>query len=487
MNEAPAFKPAAIDQASVIRILLGVMLAMFLAALDQTIVATALPTIGGELHDLEHLPWIVTAYLLSSTAVTPLYGKFADIYGRRASLLVAIIVFIVGSAACALAPSMLVLIVGRFVQGLGGGGLIALGQTIVADMIPPRERMKYQAYFASVFITASVLGPVFGGFFAEKLHWSFIFWINLPLGALALGMTYNRLRLLPRVERPHRLDVIGALLMIVATTSLLLALSWGGSTYPWRSVQVIGLIAMSLVAWALFSIRLLTAGEPFVPLAVMSNPVVATGTASNFFVVGAMVALSIYVPIYFEAVVGLTASRSGLALLALTVGTVAGATLAGRVMAWTPHYKIGPSIGLTVSLAMTTLLAFTSSSLVLWQIEVLLAVTGLGIGTIFPVTTVSIQNAVEPHQLGTATATFNFFRSLGSAILVAAFGAIFLGGLGFGDRPIGSIQALVAEAARNGIPIAPVFDMVFAGAAVTLALGLVFFLLMEERPLKGRR
>ena len=486
MNEAPAFKPAALDQASIIRIIIGVILAMFLAALDQTIVATALPTIGGDLNDLEHLPWIVTAYLLSATAVTPLYGKFADIYGRRTSLLAAISIFVVGSALCALSPTMFFLIVARFVQGLGGGGLIALGQTIVADIIVPRERMRYQAYFASIFVTASVIGPVFGGFFAEKLHWSFIFWINLPLGALALSMTYGVLKRLPRHERPHKLDVAGAVLMALAATALLLALSWGGVTYPWSSAQVIGLLVFSAICWVLFAIRLLTAAEPFVPLAVMGNPVVATGTASNFFVVGAMVALSIYVPIYFEAVIGLTASQSGLALIALMGGTVTGAQTAGRIMAWTPRYKLGPIFGLSASGVGTIILAIMAGRLALWQLEVLLAFTGIGLGTIFPVTTVSVQNAVEPHQLGTTTATFNFFRSLGSAILVAAFGTIFLGTLGVGDRQVTSIPALVAEAARSGTPIGPAFTWVFAAAAIVLAVGLAFFLLMEERPLKGR-
>jgi EmrB/QacA subfamily drug resistance transporter len=487
MNDAPpSALPPALDKADVRRIVVGILLAMLLAALDQTIVATALPTIGSELHDLQHLQWVVTAYLLSATAVTPLYGKLADIHGRRSMLLIAISVFIVGSLLCALAPAMIVLIGARFIQGLGGGGLIALAQTIVADVVSPRERMRYQAYFASVFVTASVVGPVVGGFFAQDLHWSFIFWINLPLGLGALAMTYGVLKRLPRHERPHKLDLVGALLMAFAATTLLLALSWGGSTYPWTSVEVIGLLGASVVAWGLFAARLLTAAEPFVPLAVMFNPVVGTGTAANFFVVGTMVGLSIFVPIYFEAIVGLTASQSGLALIALMGGTVTGAQIAGRIMAWSEHYKRGPTAGLIVAVIGTALLAAGSGELPLWQIEVLLAFTGIGMGTIYPVTTVSIQNAVEAHQLGTATATFNFFRSLGSAILVAVFGTLFLGGLGVGGQAIGSLQNLVAMAARNGTPIGPVFTLIFGAASVTLVLGLACFQAMAERPLKGR-
>ncbi|HVY19368.1 MAG TPA: MDR family MFS transporter [Bauldia sp.] len=489
MNEtAPprAATAAPLDLSSIRRIVIGVMLAMLLAAIDQTIVATALPTIGNELKDLEHLPWVVTAYLLSGTAVTPFYGKLADIVGRRAVLLVGISIFIVGSILCALAPSMWFLIGARFIQGLGGGGLIALGQTIVADVVSPKERMRYQAYFASVFATSSIAGPILGGFFAERLHWSFIFWINIPLGLLALAMTNSVLKRLPRHERPHRLDIVGAVLMVAATVALLLALSWGGGVYAWGSPQILGLLALSLVAWILFVVRLLRAAEPFVPLAVMFNPVVAAGTASNFFVVGTMVALTIYMPIYFETVIGLTASQSGLALIAFAGGTVAGAQLAGRIMVWTPRYKRGPLVGLVVGIAATILLALTATHLTLLTVELLLLVAGLGIGTIFPVTTVSVQNAVEPHQLGTATASFNFFRSLGSAIFVAIFGAIFLGGLGLGGTAIGSLDQLVAQAAANGTAVAPVFQYVFGTAAAVLVVGFLCFLAMKELPLRGR-
>jgi EmrB/QacA subfamily drug resistance transporter len=475
-----------LDIASVRRIVIGVMLAMLLAAIDQTIVATALPTIGGDLSDLEHLPWVVTAYLLSATAVTPLYGKLADIVGRRTTLLTSILIFVAGSVLCAIAPTMWFLILARFIQGLGGGGLIALAQTIVADIVAPRERMRYQAYFASVFVTSSIAGPVLGGYFAEHLHWSGIFWINLPLGGLAYFMTSDILRRLPRHERPHKLDVAGAVLMVFATVALLVALSWGGGTYAWGSLQILGLFAASGIAWALFFVRLTTAAEPFIPLVVMFDRVVATGTAVNFFVMGTLVALSIYVPIYFEAVAGLTASQSGFALISLMGGTVTGAQIAGRVMAWSKHYKRGPVVGLVVSIAAIVLLAATIAGQPLWMVLVLLAVAGVGFGTIFPVTTVAIQNAVEPHQLGTTTAAFNFFRSLGSAILVAVFGAILLGMLGVSGRSIGSIDTLVAATAANGTPIAPVFGVLFWASALTLGIAFVCLLGMEERPLRGR-
>ena len=485
-SEAAREAAGALDKSAIRRIVIGVMLAMLLAAIDQTIVATALPTIGTTLNDLAHLPWVVTAYLLSATAVTPLYGKLADIVGRRTTLLTAIIVFIVGSVLCALAPTMWFLIAARFVQGLGGGGLIALAQTVVADIIPPRERMRYQAYFATVFVTSSVAGPVLGGLFAEHLHWSMIFWINLPIGGLAYLMTSGILRRLPRHERPHKLDVAGGVLMVVATVALLVALSWGGGAYPWGSVEIVGLFALSAIAWVLFAVRLMTAAEPFIPLAVMFNPVVATGTATNFFVMAVLVGLSIYVPIYFEAVAGLTASQSGLALISLMGGTVTGAQIAGRIMAWYQHYKRGAVWGLLLATAALTFLAATATWQPLSGFLVLLALTGLGLGTIFPVTTVAIQNAVEPHQLGTTTAAFNFFRSLGSAILVAVFGAILLGMLGVSGRSIGSIDMLVAEATARGTPIAPVFGILFAAGALTLAIGLACLIAMEEKPLRDR-
>jgi EmrB/QacA subfamily drug resistance transporter len=487
MTEAATTQAYPLEPVAIRQIMLGVMLAMLLGAMDQTIVAPALPTIGREFGDLERLPWVVTAYLLSATAVTPLYGKLSDIHGRRAMLLVSVSIFLLGSILCALSTSLPALIGSRFVQGLGGGGLIALPQTIVGDMVSPRDRPRYQAYLAAVFMTSSIVGPVVGGLFAEHLHWSLIFWINLPLGALALAMMWNQLRRLPQNHRPHRLDVIGAVLMIVASTALLLALSWGGQAYPWSSVEIIGLLLGSVAAFGLFTIRLLTAEEPFIPLSVLLNPVVAAGVAASFFAVGAMVGLSIYVPIYFEAVRGLSASNSGLFLMALMSGTVVGAIISGKYMGMSPHYKRAPMVGLAVSFLASAALAFWGNSVNLFGFEVLLALVGIGLGTQFPVTTVGVQNAVLAHELGTATANLNFFRSLGSAVLVAAYGAIFLGALGAGGTQIGDLDALAAEAVRNGKDLGAVFEVVFAAASITLAIAYIGLIFMKELPLKGKQ
>ena len=480
MDADPHTAATPLDHATIRSIVIGIMLAMFLAALDQTIVATAMPTIGRELRDLEHLPWVASAYLLSATAVTPLYGKLSDIHGRRSILLLGIGIFIVGSIACALASSMLVLILARGLQGLGGGGLISLAQTIIADVVAPRERARYQGWIASVFVTSSVAGPVLGGFFAEHLHWSMIFWINLPLGLFAFWMTSSALRHLPRHERPHRLDLIGGLLIVLASVSLMLALTWGGTRYPWSSAPIVLLVMGAAVASVLFVTRLLTAAEPLLPLAILLNPVVSRGTAAACFIMGTFIGLSIYLPAYLELVLGLTASGTGLALIPFMGGVVTGATLAGRLMGHLRRYKRPPIVGLALATAGLLLLTWHPTSLSLLTVELIFVVVGVGMGTVLPVTTVAIQNAVELHQLGTATGTMNFFRSLGGAVAVAVFGAIVLGGIA---APGANPENLAAI--RGGGDLAGAFHRLFLAATAGVALGLASFLAMAERPLRS--
>jgi MFS family permease len=458
------------------------MLAMFLSALDQTIIATALPAIGRELGGLENLSWVVTAYLLTATAVTPLYGKLSDIYGRRVVLLTGIGIFMAGSVASALAQTMPALILGRAVQGLGGGGLIALSQTIIADIMSPKERALWQAHFGVVFAIANVSGAVLGGVFAQYLHWSLIFWVNVPLGIGALAMTYHALAMLPQNFRRHRLDVIGALLMTAATVTLLLALTWGGTRYAWASPIVCGLIAGSIGLWLLFALRLATATEPFLPLTVLGNSIVRNSTLSAFFGMGTMIGLAIYVPIYMQIVMGLSPTASGLGLIPLLGGGVVGSTISGRAVAFVRHYKRIPLIGLACGTLAMTPLAVSPSALPLWMVASLLGVAGLATGSMFPVSTVSLQNAVHPHQLGTAIASLNFFRQLGGAIVVAAFGAILLAGAGLGAGRGASV--LSGEGSAQAVAAA--FRWIFAAAAGGLAAAFLFMLLMEERPLRGR-
>lgn len=477
-------QPHALDPATMRSIIFGVMLAMFLASLEQTIIATALPTIGRELGHVETLAWVVTAYLLSSTAVTPLYGKLSDIYGRRVMMLTAIGIFIGGSVLCALAPIMMLLAIARAVQGLGGGGLMVLAMTIIADLVPPRERGRYQAHFAAVFMSSSLLGPVLGGFIAEHLHWSVIFWINLPIGGYIWWSLSGRLRRLPRHERPHKLDIVGAGLLVLATVPLLLALNWGGNRYVWASWQVVGLFGFAAAMTALFVLRMFMAREPFLPLAIAFHPVVGPAAAAGFFNMGVFVALTIYTPIYFEAALGLSASVAGLALVPLMAFTVAGAQTSGRLIAHVKHYKRIGVTGLGSAVVALVLLALGSTDLPFAAALTLFGVAGIGIGTAFPLVTLASQNAVTPQQMGTTTALINFFRSLGGAIIVAIFGAIVINGLNEGAKAPG--RHMEGLGGFSDIP-EDTFRWLFFAAAVAVFIGWILVLIMEERPIKDTK
>jgi MFS family permease len=378
---------------------------------------------------------------------------------------------------------MFLLILARGVQGIGGGGLIALAQTIIGDIVPPRERGRYQAYFASVFMASSLLGPVLGGFFAEKMHWSVIFWINLPLGLVAFLLAHHSLKKLPRHERRHRLDLLGAALLVVATVALLLALSWGGIRYPWGSLPILGLVAGSVVLWVLFALRMRMAPEPLIPPGVLHNPVVRMGVLAACFGMGTYIGLTIYLPVYFETVRGLSASLSGLALIPLMAGTVIGATVSGHTMSKVKHYKRLPTGGLLVAIVAMGLLFLYGEVLSITAVEIILGVISIGLGTLLPVTMVTTQNAVAPHQMGTATGTANFFRSLGGAFIVAIFGAIVLSGSGLTGAA--SFEAMGEAAAKIGINLADVFSYVFLAAMAGFGLALAFLLAMEEKPLRG--
>src|SRR6185436_11408447 len=462
-------------------IVLGIMLAMFLGALDQTIVATALPTIGRHFRDLGDLSWVVTAYLLTGTAVTPLYGKLADIHGRRVMMLTAIGIFVVGSVACALAPSMTALVLARAVQGLGGGGLMALAQTIIADSVSPRERGGYQRYSGAVFAASSIGGPVLGGFLTEHIDWSLIFWINLPLGLVALGMTASVLRRVPFRPRKHRLDIIGAVLMMSAAIALLLALSWGGRRFEWISPQTGALLLISAILWGLFAWRLVSTREPFLPLAVLANPVVRCATLAGACNMGTLVGMTIFVPLYFETVLHLSASQSGLALIPLMAATVTFSTITGRMMTHVVHYKRVSLIGLMISILSLAPLAIWPDSMPTILVLLLLLVIGAGLGTVFPISTVCMQNAVSRSQMGIATGAANFFRALFSALVVAVLGAIVLGGLG-GVTGM-SVEMLARTASAPELAYA--FRFVFLACALVLSFGMAFLISMEERPLRG--
>lgn len=474
-------EPRQLTHPEIRTIVIGIMLAMFLGALDQTIVATALPTIGRHFGDLGNLAWVVTAYLLTATAVTPLYGKLSDIHGRRGMMLAAILLFIAGSVACALATSMTMLVLARALQGMGGGGLMALAQTIIADVVSPRERGRYQGYIGAVFATSSVGGPVLGGFLTEHLDWSLIFWINLPLGLAALGVTSNALKLVPFHARKHRLDVIGALLMMLAAVALLLALSWGGRELAWISAPIGGLLLASAVLWGLFAVRLTTAQEPFLPLNVLANPVVRSAALAGACNMGTLVGMTIFGPLYFEVVLHLSASQSGLALIPMMAASVLWSTICGRLMTRIDRYKRMPLAGLALAILSLGALSIWPASMPTWAVLALMSVVGSGLGTVFPISTVCLQNAVPRTQMGIATGAANFFRALFSALVVAVLGAIVLGGLG--GQTGTAVETLARAASAQELTIA--FRFVFLACALVLAFGMAFLIAMEERPLKG--
>ncbi len=467
-----------LDHAVIRTIFVGIMLAMFLSALEQTIVAPALPAIGKSLADLDDLSWVVTAYLLAATAATPLFGKLSDIHGRRTIMLLAVGIFVVGSIACAMAPTLWVLVLGRALQGLGGGGILPIAQTIVADVLSPRERPLVQSYTAVVFLSASILGPVLGGLLTDHLQWSFIFWINVPLGAIALVMTGRALRRLPRHDRPHQLDIPGAVLMVAAAIALLLALDWGGARYGWTSWPIVSLIAGSAVLWILFAGRLLTAREPLIPLAILRDRATSAITSAAFFSIGSIIGITIFIPLYCEMVLGASASISGLALIGFMAGCTLGSLMSGRLLVRLTHYMRVPIIGLLIAIALLGFLAIKPAALPLAGFASLLTVLGVALGPMYPTSTIVMQNAVKPHQMGIATGTLNFFRLLGGAIVVAVFGAIVFGSAG--DHGGTTLTALVGRA-----DFAPTFRWVFLAGAVFLAVALASVAVVEERPLHG--
>jgi EmrB/QacA subfamily drug resistance transporter len=482
---AESHSHAPLNKAHVRSIFYGLMLAMFLSALNQTIVATALPTIGRDFGDFENLSWVIIAYLLSSTVVSPLYGKLSDIHGRRAMMLVALGLFIAGSVMSAAAPTMGLLIAGRTLQGIGGGGIVPLTQTTIADMITPRERGRYQAYMGTSWIVAGVAGPALGGVIAEHWHWSVIFWLNVPLGLLAVLLTHRAMKRLPRHERPHQLDIVGAVVMIAAATLFLIMLTSGGTRVPWMSPMILALAAASLALGLAFVWWLSRAGEPFLPLTVLQNPVMRAGTAATSWMMGAVLGLTIYMPLYFQVVHKLSATDAGIALIPIVLMTTPGSMLSGRSMMYLRRYKVSAIAGASLAIASVT-------ALVIWPgmslsgVVVALTLIGFGAGTVYPVATVSIQNAVPMHQIGTATGAMNFFRALASTLAVAIMGAILLGALGATPERAGAgVERLVESAGAAGIDLAAVFRWVFVAADIFLVAALAAVLVMEQRPLRG--
>jgi EmrB/QacA subfamily drug resistance transporter len=483
LSDAPPLAPRAPLTPSEVRtILMSLLLTMFLAALDQTIVATALPTIGRQFHDVTSLSWVITAYLLASTAVAPVFGTLSDIYGRRAMIVTALSLFIAGSVLCAVAPNMATLIAARGLQGLGGGGILPIVQTVISDLVTPRERGHYQAYFSGVWVTAGIGGPILGGLFAEHLHWSMIFWINLPLGLASLALLLPKMAKIPVFHRRRKVDWLGGVLLMASAVTVMLVLTWGGNRYAWLSPTLLAMIGAAAVLAFTFVWHALRTSEPFLPLQLMGGSVVPYAMAAGGCAMGAMLGLTVHMPLYYEVVYHLSASEAGLALIPLAAISVGGAAIAGRAMARTKHYKRVAIIG-TSCAALTAFALTIATPMPLWALLALLSVFAVGLGTAFPVSVVSIQNAVARSQIGTATGAMNFFRALMASFTVAAFTAVLLMALGT-DISVGGEHLGVV----NAIPAADMvaaFRYVFAASVVLMAIAALCMTLMEERPLAG--
>jgi len=497
-----AEQSGAMTHREVLVVIGGLMVGLFLAALDQTIVATALPTIVGELGGIEQYSWTVTAYLLTATSSTPLYGKIGDLYGRKRVFQGAVVIFVLGSVVSAMASSMSVLILGRAVQGLGAGGLIALTLAIVGDIVSPRERGRYQGLFGAVFGISSVLGPLLGGFFTESLSWRWVFWINVPLGLVAL-LTIQRTLHLPRRRVEHAIDYVGAGLIVSAVSALLLVTVWGGNEYEWTSPVIIGLAVAAVVLTATFVVWELRAPEPLLPMRLFHNPVFSTTNAVSFLFGIAFFGGIIYLPVYLQVVRGYGPTASGLHLLPLVLGIFVTSTGSGQLITRTGRYKIFPVTGLVIiPLALLWLSGLTVDT-PMWNVSLRIFVLGLGLGLVIQTLVVAVQNAVEPRDLGVATSSNTFFRSMGGAIGTAVFGSVlsatltssiesqFPGGPPPGFDPAavsGTPEAIAALPAAVREPLLVAFvdaiDRVFLVGVPVVLVALVLTLFLREIPLR---
>jgi EmrB/QacA subfamily drug resistance transporter len=496
-----ADRPA--DRRSILLVVSGLMLVMLLASLDQTIVSTALPTIVGELGGLEHLSWVVTAYLLAVTVVTPLYGKLGDLYGRKIVLQAALTLFLVGSALCGLAQSMTELIAFRAVQGLGGGGLIVSAQAAIGDVVPPRERGKWAGLFGGVFGVSSVAGPLIGGFLTTHASWRWIFYVNLPLGLAALGVLAVTL---PgaRERVHHAVDYLGTVLLGVALSALVLATTLGGTSYDWDSPFIIGMGVIAVAGVAAFAFAERRAKEPILPPSLLRNRVFVVTSAVGLVVGFALFGGLTFLPLFQQVVRGDSPTESGLQLLPVMGGLLFTSILSGQVITRTGRYRwfpiAGTAIGVLGLLLLSRLDRDTSTALA----AVYMLVFGMGLGMVMQVLVLAVQNAVEYEQLGVATSGATLFRSIGGSLGTALLGAVFTNKLSdalSANLPVG---ARGAEAAANVGSLDPsalqrlpaairdaylasftdAVDLVFLVAAGIMFIAFLLTWLIPERPLR---
>jgi EmrB/QacA subfamily drug resistance transporter len=428
----------------------ALMLGMFLAALDQTIVSTALPTIVGDLGGLDHLSWVVTSYLLAATASTPLYGKLGDMYGRKPLFLAAILIFLAGSMLSGLSQSMGELIAFRALQGLGAGGLMVGAQAIIADIVPPRERGRYMGVIGAVFAISSVAGPLLGGFLVEAISWRWVFFVNLPIGVLAVLVVAFRLHLHTPAQH-HAIDYRGAGLLTAGVSALVLLTTWGGTEYAWGSGVILGLGVASVVLLGAFVRQERRAEEPIMPLSLFGSSVFRVATGLGFVIGLAMFGAIIFIPLFLQLVYGVSPTSSGLRMLPLMLGLLGASIISGRVISRIGRYKAFPVAGTAITAVGLLLLSRLTVDTAPWLASAYMLVLGVGLGLVMQVIVLVVQNDVPRRDVGVATSTATFFRSMGGSLGVALFGAI------FASRLAHELKGLPASAAHlsGGVNIRP--------------------------------
>ncbi|WP_153505214.1 DHA2 family efflux MFS transporter permease subunit [Cumulibacter manganitolerans] len=409
----------------IMAIMFGLLAGMFLAALDQTIVSTALKTIAGEFRAFDEIPWVVTSYMLFATASTPLYGKISDLLGRRPVFLFSIGVFLVGSVLAGLSQSMTQLIIFRGVQGLGAGGLMPLAFTIISDIVPPRQRGKYQGYFGAVFGLSSVVGPLLGGWFTDSIDWRWCFWINIPVGIVAIYLVVKHFHI-PHIKRKVKIDYFGAALLVLAVSTLLLALEFG-NTDGWTSGKIISYFVVAAVATVVFVWWESRVDEPILPLSIFRNGVISTTTAVGFVVGFGMFGAIIYVSQYLQIIQGLSATEAGLAIIPMVAGIMSASIISGQLISKLGKYKVFILAGTLVLTAAMFLLGTVDRDTSMWIFSLYMLVLGIGLGLCMQNLVLAGQNGASVEQLGVVTSTQTFIRQLGGTIGIAIFGSILNG------------------------------------------------------------
>ena len=484
-------------------VLFALMVGTLMGALDQTIVATALPTITGDLGGIRYLSWVVTAYLLASTASTALYGKLSDIYGRKRLYQVAIGLFLLGSVLCGVAQNMLQLVGARSIQGLGGGGLLVVGFAILGDIIPPRERGRYQGYFGAVFGVASIGGPLLGGFFVDGPGWRWIFLINVPIGLAALYVT-NRVLANNAVRRQHKIDWTGAALLVFGVIALLLALEQGGDR-GWTSPLILTLGAVSAVLLVAFLFVEARVAEPILPLYIFRNRTFTVAGVLAFLGGMGLFGVIVFLPVYLQIVKGLSPTESGLATLPLMAGLLFASITSGRLITKRGRYKVFPILGTALAGVALVLLANLSAATPRWEYSLYMAILGLGFGCTTQVLVLAAQNSVDRRDLGVATSTATFLRQMGGTFGTAIFGTVLVsqlvagiatrlpGGVGEGCDPkaiAGSPQAILSCPPAVREPIQQAFvdalNVTFLVAVPLIAIAFVLAFFLKEIPLENR-